>query len=399
MKYYLSEASAANEKRVVLDDMILTKDLPTTAGSKMLEGYMSLFDAEVVTRLQNAGYSVAGKANVGEMCIDVLGETSAFGACVNEDGTYIGASAALVGQGDAAVAIGLDANGTPRRAAALAGLVCVKPTYGTVSRFGTVSIACSGETVTVTAKTVKEAREALAAIAGHDDKDGTSLADDACASVYAAPEKATRVALAKSILESADSAMQAKVAAVKTALENAGVTVEVIDDSILATAGVAWNILMSAELCNNVSRYDGVKYGYRTKNYKTIDELYTNSRTEAFGKLLKTAILFGSETLSTDNYMKVYDKGLRMRRVIAERFAEIFASFDAVLMPVASRTAFCPKCVGGKYTLAYDENRYTAPASITGLPTVALAGVQLIGKAFGENKLYYLAEILEKEAK
>lgn len=398
MKYYLSEASA-NGKAVVLDDMILTKDLPTTAGSKMLEGYMSLFDAEVVTRLSAAGYGVSGKANVGELCIDLLGETSAFGATTREDGTYIAASAAIVAKGDATAAIGLDANGTPRRAAALSGLVCIKPTYGTVSRFGTVSIACSGETVSVTAKTVSEARALLAAIAGHDDKDGTSLSDDKCAAVYAAPEKATRVAIAKSITESTDPTMQAKVAAVREALEKNGVTVEEIDDSILAMAKAAWNVLMSAELCNNVSRYDGVKYGYRTKNYKTIDELYTNSRTEAFGKLLKTAILFGSESLSTDNYMKVYDKGLRMRRVIAEKLAEIFASYDAILLPVASRTAFCPKCVGNKYTLSYDENLYTAPASITGMPVVALAGVQLIGNAFTENKLYYLAEMIEKEAK
>ena len=399
MKYYLCEATAEGSKRAVLDDMILTKDLPTTAGSKMLEGYMSLFDAEVVTRLQKAGYAITGKANVGEMCIDVLGETSAFGAVTAEDGTYVGASAAIVAKGDADVAIGLDANGTPRRAAALGETVCVKPTYGTVSRFGTVSIACSGETVTVTAKSVAAARDALSAIAGHDDKDGTSLADAQCAAVSAAPVQATRVALAKSLCESADAAMQAKVAAARAALEANGVAVDVIDDSLLAMAGAAWNVLLSAELCNNVSRYDGVKYGYRTKNYKTIDELYTNSRTEAFGKLLKTAILFGSETLSDENYMKVYDKCLRMRRVIAERFAEIFVSYDAVLMPVASRTAFCPKCVGGKYTLAYDENRYTAPASITGLPAVALRGIQLIGKAFDESKLYYLAELIEKEAK
>ena len=399
MKYYLCEASAAGGKRAVLDDMILTKDLPTTAGSKMLEGYMSLFDAEVVTRLASGGYTVAGKANVGEMCIDVLGETSAFGAATREDGTYVGASAAIVSEGGADVAIGLDANGTPRRAAALGDTVCVKPTYGTVSRFGTVSIACSGETVTVTAKTVEAAREALAVIAGHDDKDGTSLSEEQCAAVSAAPVKATRVALAKSICESADASVQAKVSAARAALEASGVTVETVDDSLLAMAGVAWNVLLSAELCNNVSRYDGVKYGYRTKNYKTIDELYTNSRTEAFGKLLKSAILFGSETLSDENYMKVYDKCLRMRRVIAERFAELFGTYDAVLMPVASRTAFCPKCVGGKYTLAYDENLYTAPATITGLPAVALRGVQLIGKAFDESKLYYLAEAIEKEAK
>ena len=398
MKYLLTEKLPAEGKSVVFDDMILTKDLPTTAGSKMLDGSMSLFDAEVVTRLNANGYATLGKANVGEMCIDVLGETSAFCACV-ENGAAVGASAALVAEGEATIAIGLDANGMPRRAAALGGSVCVKPTYGTVSRFGTVSIACSGETVTVTAKTVEAAREALAVIAGHDDKDGTSLAEEKCALVAAAPKAASRVALAKSITESADSAMQAKVKSVCEALEKAGVAVDVVDDTLLAKAGAAWSILMSAELCNNVSRYDGVKYGYRTKNYKTIDELYTNSRTEAFGKLLKTAILFGSETLSTENYMKVYDKALRMRRVIAERFAVLFAEYDAVLLPVASRTVFTPDELMANYTLAYDELLYTAPASITGLPAIALDGVQLIGNAFEESKLYYLAEAIEKEAK
>lgn len=398
MKYLLTEQASTAGKSVVFDDMILTKDLPTTAGSKMLEGYMSLFDAEVVTRLNAAGYMTVGKANVGEMCVDVLGESSAFGASTDENGKLVGASAALVAKGDTTVAIGLDAGGTPRRAAALGGCVCVKPTYGTVSRFGTVSIACSGETVTVTAKTVADAREALAVIAGHDDKDGTSLAEEKCALVAQAPVKASRVAIAKSITESADTEMKEKVASVRAALEKNGVTVEEIDDTLLAKAKTAWGILMSAELCNNVSRYDGVKYGYRTKNYKTIDELYTGSRTEAFGKLLKTVILYGSETLSTENYMKVYDKALRVRRVISERFSELFESYDAVLMPVASRTAFCPKCVA-KYTLSYDEQLYTAPASITGLPAVALDGVQLVGEAFGENKLYYLAEIVEKEAK
>ena len=105
----------------------------------------------------------------------------------------------------------------------------------------------------------------------------------------------------------------------------------------------AWNVLLCAELCNNVSRYDGIKYGYRTPEYKTIDELYTKSRTEAFGELLKTAILYGSDALSTDNYEKIYDKSLRIRRVMVETFAEIFAEYDAVLLPAASRSAFAAK--------------------------------------------------------
>ena len=392
MKYYISQNETVKDG-IVLDDVILTKDLPTTAGSKMLDGYMSLFDAEIVTRLGMAGYAVSGKANIGELAIDLLGETSYYGP-VTEGDTLVGASAALVRGGEALAAIGLDANGTPRRAAALGGCYCIKPTYGTVSRFGTVSIACSGETVTVTANNVEDAKEVLNAIIGHDDKDGTSLPEEKCALVKSSvAQKPARIALAKSMTESADAEMQAKVARARAIFEGQGIAVVEIDDSLLMTAKAAWNILMSAELCNNVSRYDGVKYGYRTKNYKTIDELYTNSRTEAFGPLLKTAILFGSETLSTENYMKVYDKALRMRRVICERLAEIFAMFDAILLPVASKCSFTLADTAKKLTIAYDENLYTAPASISGMPVIAFGGVQLIGKAFSENSLLDIARL------
>ena len=149
---------------------------------------------------------------------------------------------------------------------------------------------------------------------------------------------------------------------------------------------------MCAELCNNVSRYDGVKYGYRAENFSGLDELYTNSRTEAFGELLKTAILFGSETLSTENYMKVYDKALRTRRVIVEEFAKIFESFDAVLMPAVSSMEYTETQIAADKHVAFLENFYTAPASITGLPAVVFGGVQLVGKAFSENALLDVAK-------
>lgn len=401
MELYISKNEKAKGKTVALDDMILTNEYPTTAGSKMLEGYMSLFNAEVVDRLKNAGYEIGGKANVGELCIDLLGETSYFGATENADGALMTASSELVKKGDALAAIGLDANGTPRRAAALNGQVCVKPTYGTVSRFGTISIACSGETVSVTANTVSAVKEILDVIAGHDDKDGTSLSEEKCALVKSSAEfsSAKKVAVARSITDSADEATKAVIAKAKAAFEAKGIAVEEVDDSVLLTAKNAWNILMSAELCNNVSRYDGVKYGYRTKNYTTIDELYTNSRTEAFGDLLKTAILFGSETLSTENYMKMYDKGLRIRRVLVEKFAEIFETYDAVLMPASTKTVYTKADTDANKYIAYDENLYTAPASITGLPVVVAGGVQLIGKAFSENVLFDLAKTLEGDGK
>ena len=385
--------------KIVLDDMILTTEFPTTAGSKMLEGYKSLFEAEVASKLKNAGYEISGKARVGELSLGLLGETSYFGSVLDENGNLSLEASEILKKNEASACVGLDANGAIRRAAALSGQVAIKPTYATVSRFGTVSVACSGEAVCVTANSVADVKTVLSAIIGHDDKDGTSLSEADCQKLNAnAPfESIKRVALAKSLVESADEATRAKISAVVNAFKANGIEVEEIDDSILFAAKTAWNVLMCAELCNNVSKYDGIKYGYRSKNYTNIDELYTNSRTEAFGELLKTAILFGSESLSTENYMPVYDKSLRIRRVICERLAEIFASYGAILMPVCSKTAYTESDVKENKYICFDEASYIAPASISGLPALVFGGVQLVGPAFSENALFELAKIYEGE--
>ena len=389
MKAYTVKLDTAAAKPVVLEDMILTKDLPTAAGSRMLAGYRSLFDAEAVNRLTAAGYTVVGKAAVGEFAFDLLGESAAEGALT--EGETLAYPAAAIVESDGIPAVCFDVNGAPRRAAAQAGLVYLKPTYGIVSRFGTVPVACSGETVGVMAKTAAECRALLATLAGHDDKDGTSLSEELCRSALA-EKPITRVAVVTSL--SSDTAKP-----LVAALAKLGVEVTEVEAPMLATAHEAWNILMSAELCNNVSRYDGVKYGYRSETFTNIDELYTNSRTEAFGSLLKTAILFGSETLSTENYMKVYDKALRIRRKTVEAMAELFACYDAVLLPATSKDAYTVADVAADPTLTYTENRYTAPASVTGLPSVVFGGAALVGPAFSEGALLALAERYEKEAK
>lgn len=401
MRVYITENEKASGRKVALDELMLTADMPTSAGSRMLDGYKSLFGADVIDRLAGAGFSISGKVNTGEFGIDVLGETSYYGACVNEDGTLASAAALCLKASDLTGVVGLDVTGTIRRAAALSGLVSVKPTYGTVSRYGTIPVACSGETVSVIAKSVADCHQVLDAIAGHDDKDGTSLPEEKCALVKsdAAFTPVKRIALAKSIIASADAATIAKIDAFKAFLAKNGIETVEIDDSVLAAAKTAWNILMNSELCNNVSRYEGVKFGYRTKNYKDIDELYTNSRTESFGELLKVAILAGSENLSTDNYMKVYDKALRIRRVVCEKFAEIFEGFDAVLMPACGRTSYTEEDIKKNLFISFDENLYTAPASISGLPAVVTGGVQLVGRAFSENSLLAVAALYEKEGK
>ena len=400
MNAYTVKKDISSDKIIVADDMLLTVDIPTTAGSKMLEGYVSLFEAEALTRLAAAGYVLGGKADVGELAIDLLGETSCRGAIV-DGGKIKNAAAEIVKSGEAMAALCLDANGSVRRAAAQSGLVSVKPTYGTVSRFGAIPVACSGDSVSVLAANTRDCRDVLDVISGHDAKDGTSLSDELCAALKknAAHTVPRRVALLSTLAQGVDADVQAKIDTAIEALGAAGVEVVSIDNSIIASARAAWNVLMCAELCNNVSRYDGVKYGYRAENFSGIDELYTNSRTEAFGDLLKTAIIFGSETLSTENYMKVYDKCLRTRRVIVEEFAKLFGEFDAILMPAASALSYTAEQVEANKHFAFEENLYTAPASISGLPAVVAGGVQLVGKAFSEQTLLDAAAIIAKEGR
>lgn len=365
-------------RKVMLDQMTLTTCCPTNAGSKMLENFTSLFDATVVEKLRER-YEIAGKAPVGELAIDLVGETCFQGAANTAEALKNDTVSAL---------ITLDANGAPRRIAAQQGLVFAKPTYGTVSRYGMVPVACSGDCVGVMAKTVADCREMLSTIVGKDERDGTMHADEVCRAAVANAAPVKKVAVLK--MEGSDSA---EIEAAKSIMVANGIEICEIDAGVIASANAAWNMLMCAELCNNVSRYDGVKYGYRTKNYKNLDELYTNSRTEAFGLLLKTAILYGSDVLSTKNYMAKYDKAMRVRRVVSEAFAAIFAEFDAVLLPAVSKMAYTES------DSAFVENKYTAPAQMAGLPAVVAAGVQVMGPAFSDGALLTLAEILVKEGK
>ena len=398
MNLYVSESASSKANPVVVDDMILTKDMPTSAGSKMLEGFMSLFDAEVITKLNNADFSVSAKTHTGEFAIDLVGETSYYGA-LSDNGTLKNASAESVKSGDAIAAVNLDVNGSVRRAAAQAGLVSIKPTYGTVSRYGTIPVVCSGETISVMAANVKACKNVLDNLVGHDDKDGTSLPEEKCDLVKSSPSNVCKIALLKSMENGINEAVSKKLESFVKSVSAKGIEVCEIDDEIICKSRAAWNILMSAELCNNVSRYDGVKFGYRAQNFTNIDELYTNSRTQSFGELLKTAIIFGSETLSTENYMKVYDKALRTRRVIVETFNKLFEEYDAVVIPACSDMEYKEELVKENKYISYEENFYTAPASITGLPALVCGGVQLVGKAFSENTLFEIAKMCEKEDK
>lgn len=393
MKYY---ATQINEKgNIAVDDTLLVKDVVTTAGSRILNGFKPLFSAEVVTRLEDKGYTVAGKTNVGEFGLDLVGEFSYYAP---QEGKLEGSAASLVANGDVVAALGVDMNGGARRAAALVGVDFLKPTYGTVSRYGVISCAASGEQVGVYAKDAEKVAEIMGVIAGHDDKDGTSLRNDSYD--YGITDvKGKKVAINKFLLDKADDVTKAKVLAFADSLRANGVEVTEVNCDMPEIANTAWQILMCAETCNNVSRYDGVKYGHRAKEYKNIDELYVNSRTEGFNFLTKAVILYGSDVLSKNRYKDCFDKSLRVRRVVAEGIAKAFENFDAILTPVCSKAEYESYDIKDAFGKVFAESVFTAVPNLVGVPALVTNGVQLMGNHFAESTLLSLAHSVEKEGK
>jgi len=390
MKFYAEKL--CENGTVAVDDTILVKDAAASAGSRMLEGFKPLFSAEAVVRLENKGYKISGKTNVGEFGLDLAGEFSFYG-----DGEVKSAAAELVKSGEVKAALGVDMNGATRRGAALSGVDFLKPTYGTVSRYGVISCAASGEQLGVYGKNAESVAEIMSVIAGHDDKDGTSLPAESYEYSANAPVSGKKVAVIKELAEKADAETQAKVKAFAEGLKAEGVTVEEISCDLFDLANTAWQILMCAETCNNVSRYDGVKFGHRAENYKNIDELYVNSRTEGFNFLTKAVILYGSDVLSKNRYKDCYDKSLRVRRVVAEGIAKLFEGFDAILCPAMSKAAYESYEISEAFGKVFEESVFTAVANLVGIPALSTCGVQLMGKQFDESTLLSLAYSVERK--
>ena len=370
-------------KRILVDDMFLTVDVHTTAGSRMLEGYQSPIPSVAVTRAEAAGYMLTMKAPVGEFAIDLFGKTSVSGAWV-QNGVLKNATAQMFWSGDVMGALCLDVNGYPRRVAAQSSLVCLKPTWETVSRYGVISVAASGETVDILAWNAEDCRDLFNAVVD-------------------APQQNTapirRVALLTSLDIDMNREVKRNIDIAIANLEKSGISTTYVENSVFCAAKAAWNVILCAEICKNLARYDGIRYGHRAKIFSNLDELYANSRTEGFGDLVKAAILYGSETLSAEKYEKVYDKALRVRRVIADEFEKLFQNFDAVLLPACSKMIYTEDEVKQDRFIAFEENRYTSLATLAGLPAVVAGGVQIVGKAFSEYALLDAANIINEEGR
>ena len=273
----------------------------------------------------------------------------------------------------------------------------MKPTYGTVSRYGVISCAASGEQLGVYAKSAEGIKEIMEIIAGHDDKDGTSLPDQTYEYAVDTDISRRRVCVIKELFEAADADTQARVKAFSGKLAANGVAVEEISCDLFETANITWQILMSAETCNNLSRYDGVKFGYRSENYRNIDELYVNSRTEGLNFLTKSIILYGSDVLSKSRYQDCYDKSLRVRRIVAEGLGQLLQGCDAILTPTCSKTAFKPYDIHAAFGNVFSESIFTAAANLVGIPALVSSGVQLMGRHFSESTLLSLAHSVERK--
>ena len=395
MKYYINEICSSGT--VAVDDTLLVKDVPATAGSKMLENFKPLFSAEVVERLQNADYGISGKTNVSEFGLSLVGETSYFAD--KEDKKLLGAAAELVKDGKIKAALNVDLNGAPRRAAALSGVDFIKPTYGTVSRYGIIACACSGEQVGVTAKNAENAKEILSVIAGHDSKDGTSLPAEKYEYSLNEDVSSMKLCVITELYDKASDEVKAKLDAYIAALTAKGAKVEKVSLDAVFAAQTAWQILMSAETCNNLSRFDGVKFGYRTPEYKNIDELYVKSRSEAFSFLTKATIIYGSDVLSKDKYDNCYDKSMRIRRIVLTKVKELLSSYDAIITPVCSKNEYEAYNTEDAFMKVFEESLFTAVPSITGLPAMVSGSVQLIADSFRESTLLSIAHSVEKEEK
>ena len=396
MNYFATEIDSAGN--VAVDDTILVKGFESKAGSHILDGFVPLFSSDAVERLQNAGYAVRGKTHTGEFGIDLVGETSYHGVCKKSDGALSTAAAEAVASGEVKYALCVDVNGAPRRGAALSGVDFIKPTYGTVSRYGIIPTACSGEQVGVCAANAQNVAELLSVISGHDGKDGTSLPAEKYE--YAADKEVAgmKIALVTELYQAAEDDVKALLDSYIAKLQSLGATIETISLPDVKAYATAWQIMLSAETCNNISRYDGVKFGYRTPTYKDIDELYVNSCTEGMGFTSKMNVLYGSYVLSKDKYLNCYDKSLRIRRLAAEKMKEVFVSFDAVIAPSMSFLSLAEYDLTETFERTEKELLFTTVPNLTGIPAMVTGGVQLWGEAFAESILLSIAGAVERMA-
>jgi aspartyl-tRNA(Asn)/glutamyl-tRNA(Gln) amidotransferase subunit A len=402
---------------VAIKDVMVTKGIRTTAGSKILGNYVPPYDCTAVARLDAAGAVVLGKANCDEFAMGSSNENSAWKPVHNPrdltrvPGGSSGGSAAAVAADMAVAALGSDTGGSIRQPASFCGVVGLMPTYGRVSRYGLIAFASSLDHIGPLTKTVKDAATVLRAIAGRDPMDSTSAevpVPDYVAELQK-PVRGLKIGVAKEYLgEGLDGEVRKAIEAGIQKLASAGC--EVVDVSLPHTkyAIPTYYIVATAEASANLARFDGVRYGYRTKDARTLSEMYRRSRDQGFGAEVKRRIMLGTYALSAGYYDAYYLKAQKVRTLLTRDFEEAFRKVDAIVAPVSPTAAFK---LGEKVDdplAMYLADIYTVTADLAGVPGISVPcgetkeklpiGLQILGRHFDESTILRLAQACEKAA-
>jgi aspartyl-tRNA(Asn)/glutamyl-tRNA(Gln) amidotransferase subunit A len=400
---------------IAIKDNMCTKGLRTTCSSKILDNFTPTYTAEAVKKLEEAGAVIIGKTNMDEFAMGSTTETSAYGETKNPwntahvPGGSSGGSCAAVAAEECPCALGSDTGGSIRQPSAFCGVTGIKPTYGTVSRYGLIAYGSSLDQIGPIAKDVTDCATILEVISGHDAKDSTSVARDDLKFTDALVDdvKGMRIGIPKDYFgEGLDPQIRDAILAVAKKLEEKGAVVEEFDLGLVKYAIPAYYVIACAEASSNLARFDGVKYGYRAKEYEGLHNMYKKSRSEGFGPEVKRRIMLGSFVLSSGYYDAYYLKALRVKGLIKKAFDEAFAKYDVILGPAAPTTA--PK-LGASLDnpiQMYLGDIYTISVNLAGLPGISLPcgndadglpiGVQMIGDCFRESNIIRAAYSFEQ---
>ncbi|MGN1180899.1 MAG: Asp-tRNA(Asn)/Glu-tRNA(Gln) amidotransferase subunit GatA [Suilimivivens sp.] len=400
---------------VAIKDNMCTEGLLTTCSSKILGNFVPTFSSEAVLNLQRAGAVILGKTNMDEFAMGSTTETSAFGETKNPwnpehvPGGSSGGSGAAVAAKECFYALGSDTGGSIRQPASFCGVVGLKPTYGTVSRYGLIAYGSSLDQIGPLCRDVTDCATIMEIIASHDPKDSTSvLRDDTdFTSALVDDVKGMKIGIPRDYFgEGLDPEVKAAVLKTADVLKEKGAIVEEFDLSLVEYAIPTYYTIAAAEASSNLERFDGIKYGYRTEDYNGLHNMYKKSRSEGFGPEVKRRIMLGSFVLSSGYYDAYYLKALRVKALIKKAFDEAFAKYDVILGPVAPTTA--PR-LGESLSdpiKMYLGDIYTISINLAGLPGLSMPcgvdskglpiGVQLIGDCFKEKNLIRAAYTYEK---
>ena len=400
---------------IAIKDNICINGKKTTCTSKILENFVPQYNAEVIDRLEKAGLVIIGKTNMDEFAMGSTSETSAFGITTNPwDQTKVpggssGGSCAAVAAGEAFLALGSDTGGSIRQPSSYCGVVGMKPTYGTVSRYGLIAYASSLDQIGPVAKNVSDCTALLEAISGYDKKDSTSIErnDLNFTEALNGDLNGVRVGIPTEYLsEGLDEDVKKTLQETVELMRANGAVVEEFSLGLVDYVIPAYYIIASAEASSNLARFDGVKYGYRAGEFEGLHDMYKKSRAQGFGEEVKRRILLGSFVLSSGYYDAYYLKALKVKAMIKKAFDDAFAKYDMILAPAAPSTA--PK-VGSSLQdplKMYLSDVYTAGVNLAGLPAISVpagkdrngmpVGLQFIGDCFKEKKIIQAAYVYEK---